>query len=163
MFPVVLLIFLVVPIVEIYLLIQLGGVIGALWTVLLVVLTAVIGVQLLKSQGMATLTRAQQKMHNGEMPAQELLEGLALVVAGAFLLTPGFVTDSLGFLLLLPPTRMVLIAYLSRHLMASGRFVVTGGPGSSGQSTSGEVIDGVNYRHEDDHSEHPAERDQNLK
>ena len=86
MFPVFALIFLIVPLVEFYILIQVGQVIGALWTVFFVVLTAIIGVQLLKSQGLSTLSRAQQKMHQGELPAEELLEGMALLLAGAFLL-----------------------------------------------------------------------------
>ena len=76
MFPVFALIFLLVPLIEIYILIQVGQVIGALWTVFFVVLTAVIGVQLLKSQGLSTLSRAQHKMDSGEMPAQELMEGI---------------------------------------------------------------------------------------
>ncbi|MCZ6724127.1 MAG: FxsA family protein, partial [Gammaproteobacteria bacterium] len=109
MFPVFTVIFLIVPIVEIYLLIQVGQVIGALWTVFLVVLTAVIGVWLLKIQGMSMLQRAQDKMLTGQMPAQEMLEGIGLVLAGAFLLTPGFFTDGIGFLLLFPPTRAWLV------------------------------------------------------
>ena len=156
MFPVFALIFLLVPLVEIYILIQVGQVIGALWTVFFVVLTAVIGVQLLKSQGLSTLTRAQNKMNDGQMPAQELLEGLALVVAGAFLLTPGFFTDAFGFMLLFPLTRAWLIKSLSARLMASGHFVMQGDfhtqhPGAPGQSGSqGDVIEGVKYKKEDD-------------
>lgn len=150
MFPVVALIFLLVPALEIYLLIQVGQWIGALPTALLVILTAVVGVQLLKSQGLSTLTRAQQRMQAGEMPAHELLEGLALVIAGAFLLTPGFFTDGVGFLLLLPITRQPLIAYLSQRLVASGHVVVDGAPGQGGARGEGDVIDGVNYRRHDD-------------
>jgi UPF0716 protein FxsA len=156
MFPVIAVTFLLVPIVEIYLLIQVGQVIGALWTVFLVVLTAVIGVWLLKIQGMSTLQRAQQKMQNGQMPAQEMLEGLGLVLAGAFLLTPGFFTDTIGFLLLLPPTRVWLVGKLVARMMASGQFVgqssVHGyrndiSPGEKGPDRN--VIEGVNYKRED--------------
>ena len=156
MFPVIAVIFLLVPIVEIYLLIQVGQVIGALWTVLLVVLTAVIGVWLLKIQGMSTLQRAQQKMQNGQMPAQEMLEGLGLVLAGAFLLTPGFFTDSIGFLLVLPPTRAWLVGKLVAQMMRSGQFV--GQASIHGyrndahhgeKSSDQDVIEGVNYKRED--------------
>ncbi len=88
------------------------------------VLTAVIGVWLLRIQGLSTLTRAQQKLQENELPARELLEGMALVVAGAFLLTPGFFTDTIGFLLLFPPTRIWLASPLprvwwSRHARAT--------------------------------------------
>jgi UPF0716 protein FxsA len=150
MFPVVALIFLLVPALEIYLLIQVGSVIGGLSTALLVILTAVIGVQLLKSQGLATLSRAQQRMQEGEMPALELLEGIALLVAGAFLLTPGFFTDAVGFVLLFPVTRRPIIRYLSRHLAQSGRFVMHGQPGGVNPGREGDVIDGVSYRNHDD-------------
>ena len=150
MFPLFALIFLVVPVIEIYILIQVGQVIGALWTVFFVVLTAVIGVQLLKQQGLSTLASAQNKMNQGEMPAQELLEGMALMLAGAFLLTPGFFTDAFGFMLLIPLTRRLMLQAVVQRFKTSGRFVVhTNAP--SGQSkSSGDVIDGVNYRKEDE-------------
>lgn len=150
MFPVFALIFLLVPLIEIYILIQVGQVIGALWTVFCVVLTAVIGVQLLKSQGLSTLSRAQHKMNSGEMPAQELMEGFALVIAGAFLLTPGFFTDAFGFLLLFPPTRQLMIRSISNRLMRSGRFTMHTNLNPHQQPSSGDVIDGVKYRKEDD-------------
>ena len=151
MFPVFALIFLIVPLVEIYILIQVGQVIGALWTVFFVVLTAIIGVQLLKSQGLSTLSRAQQKMHQGELPAEELLEGMALLLAGAFLLTPGFVTDSFGFLLLFPPGRAFIIASLVKRLLASGHYVTQGEFRSGSRSRSADVIEDVKYHeHKDD-------------
>jgi UPF0716 protein FxsA len=144
MFPVIAAIFLAVPIIEIYLLIQVGQVIGALWTILLVVMTAVIGVWLLRIQGLSTLMRAQQKMQTGELPAREMLEGMGLVVAGALLLTPGFFTDVVGFLLLFPPTRIWLVSRMA------AKMVVSSPMGSQpGQSSQNNVIDGVNYRRED--------------
>jgi UPF0716 protein FxsA len=165
MFPLIVFFFLAVPIVEIYLLIQVGQVIGAGWTILLVVLTAVIGVWLLRIQGLSTLTRAQRRLQENELPAREILEGMALVVAGAFLLTPGFFTDTLGFLLLFPPTRIWLAS------LAASRMIVStalhgqplhgqANPGQSNpgdplqgrprQNHDGDVIDGVKYRREDD-------------
>ena len=149
MFPVLTLIFLVVPVIEIFLLIQVGQVIGAWWTIGLVVLTAIIGVRLLKIQGVSTLMRAQQKMQSGNMPAQEMLEGIGLIVAGAFLLTPGFFTDGVGFCLLIPPIRRVLVGAIVTRMTVSGQFVsMHGGPGHRPQNDSN-VIDGVNYKRED--------------
>ena len=145
MFPIIAILFLVIPIIEIYLLIQVGSVIGAGWTILLVVLTAVIGVWLLRIQGLSTLTRAQQKLRENELPAKEIIEGMALVVAGAFLLTPGFFTDTIGFLLLFPPTRMALVT------MAASRMVVstTSMYGQAQPRRDGDVIEDVKYRRED--------------
>jgi len=91
------LIFIIVPLVEMLLLFEVAERIGAWSTLGLVVLTAVIGIQILKQQGLATLTRANQRIGSGELPAQEMLEGLFLAVGGAFLLTPGFITDTLDF------------------------------------------------------------------
>jgi len=149
MFPVVTLIFLVVPVIEIFLLIQVGSVIGAWWTIGLVVLTAIIGVRLLKIQGISTLMRAQEKMQTGQMPAQEMLEGIGLIVAGAFLLTPGFFTDAFGFCLLIPPARAWLVSRAVTGMAVSGRFVQTHGPVSPSSPHKPDVIDGVNYRRED--------------
>ena len=91
-------------------LIQVGGVIGALPTVGLVVLTAVVGVWLLRLEGFATLTRVQDKLNRGEIPETELLEGIMLIFGGALLLTPGFFTDFIGFVCLLPGLRRPLAA-----------------------------------------------------
>jgi UPF0716 protein FxsA len=113
--------FIVVPLAELYLIIQVGSMIGALWTVLLVLLTAVIGVQLLRIQGFSTLNRARQNMEMGVMPAMEMMEGMVLAVGGALLITPGFITDTLGFLCLIPPTRRALIRYLMKHTAVQGR------------------------------------------
>lgn len=90
-------------------LVTVGGLVGAGWTVFLVVLTAVIGASLVRSQGINTLARSQDSLARGELPAVELVEGVALLVAGALLLTPGFFTDGIGFLLLVPPLRRWLI------------------------------------------------------
>jgi len=100
------LIFFLTPILEMYLLIEVAGYIQTWPTIGLVMLTAVIGVALLKRQGVATLTRGMSRMNAGEVPAREMAEGILLAVAGALLVTPGFVTDTAGFILLFPPTRM---------------------------------------------------------
>ena len=149
MFPFVAVLFLIVPIIEIYLLIQVGEVIGAGWTILLVVLTAVIGVWLLRIQGLSTLMRAQQRLQANELPASELLEGMALVIAGAFLLTPGFATDTLGFLLLIPFTRQWMVKGAAARMVMSASVHRGQGFGQPGQP--GDVIDGVKYRREDEY------------
>jgi len=152
MFPVITIIFLIVPVLEIYLLIEVGQVIGALWTAFLVVLTAVIGVRLLKIQGISTLTRAQNKMQSGQPPAQEMLEGIGLILAGAFLLTPGFFTDTVGFILLFPPTRIWLVGKMVSNMMVSGRFSLRGfqhQAHSQKSKSNSDVIEGVNYKRED--------------
>lgn len=105
------LLFITVPIIEMWILIEVGSVIGALSTILLVFLTAAIGLMLLRQQGLSTLLRVNQRIEQGQLPASEIIEGVFLAVGGALLLTPGFVTDAIGFACLLPPTR---------KLMASG-------------------------------------------
>ena len=108
--------FIGVPLAEIYLLIQVGGLIGAGWTVFLVLLTAVIGTALLRQQGLSTLFRARQTIEAGGVPALELLEGLMLAIGGALLLTPGFITDAIGFACLLPPTRQLMVRMVLSRL-----------------------------------------------
>ncbi|WP_370981318.1 FxsA family protein [Agaribacterium sp. ZY112] len=103
-----LLLFIIVPLVELLVLIRVGSAIGGLSTVALVVLTAVIGLALIRIQGVQTLMSAQQKMALGETPARELLDGIGLAIAGVFLLLPGFVTDTIGFALLIPGLRQTL-------------------------------------------------------
>ncbi|MFV1873499.1 MAG: FxsA family protein [Oleiphilus sp.] len=103
--PILFLLFILVPVVEMNILIKVGAVIGGLYTIGLVLLTALIGVNLLKKQGLSTFMTAQQKMNSGQMPVTEMAEGLMLAVAGALLLTPGFVTDTVGFFLLTPILR----------------------------------------------------------
>ena len=109
--------FICIPIIEIYLLIHIGGFIGAIPTIGLVLLTAVIGVYLLRQQGLATLGTIQSSLDRHELPAVPLVEGLILLVAGAFLLTPGFFTDSVGFLCLVPRIRQALAAQLLRYFV----------------------------------------------
>ena len=115
LFPLFAVAFFLVPLLEIYLLIKVGGLIGAWPTVALVVLTAVIGGVLLRQQGLSTLMRVQSTMARGQVPAMELLEGAVLLVGGALLLTPGFFTDAVGFLCLLPPTRRAFVQTLLRR------------------------------------------------
>ena len=112
------LLFIIVPIIEITVLINVGEAIGAWNTVGLVLLSAFIGVNMLRYQGLSTLARAQQRAQTGEIPGQEMVEGIVLAVGGALLVTPGFVTDVIGFSCLLPWTRQAF----AKSLMA--RFTV---------------------------------------
>lgn len=139
--------FLLVPLGEIYLLIQVGGLIGALPTVALVVFTAALGAVLIRAQGLATVARMRQSLERGELPALELMEGACLLVAGALLLTPGFVTDTMGFVLLMPGLRRALILALAAR-GAGPRSPPAGGPGPSTPAGPGRVIEGE-YRRED--------------
>lgn len=117
--PLFLLFFIVVPLVEIFILIQVGKQIGGLVTVALVIATAVIGLALLKKQGFQTMASARQKLEQGTIPAREMVDGIFLAVGGALLLTPGFVTDALGFCCLVPGLRQALLGSVIKHLKPS--------------------------------------------
>lgn len=108
-------IFILIPLLEAWLLINVGQVIGAASTIGLIVLTAALGVFWLRKQGISTLARIQNSMAAGKMPATELVEGALLLIAGALLLTPGFATDAIGFLLLWPITRRFGVQWLLKH------------------------------------------------
>jgi len=140
MFRLLLLLFLIIPILEIYLLIQVGGWIGALPTVFLVVLTAVLGAFFLRQQGFATLERVQQTLANGRLPATELLEGAFLLVGGALLLTPGFFTDAIGFACLVPILHRSLIAWAIQRgvVKAAGMGAEHQGPAQGHRTYDGE-------------------------
>ncbi|PID43117.1 MAG: exlusion protein FxsA [Proteobacteria bacterium] len=119
--PVFFIFFIVIPVAEMAVLIHVGKVIGAWYTILLIFLTAVIGASLLKRQGVATLLRAHQKLNSGEIPAKEMFEGFLLALGGAFLLTPGFITDAIGFSLVIPQIRSVLVGYLAKKIVVNGK------------------------------------------
>ena len=102
-------IFVVVTLAEIYVLVTVGQAIGGLSTVLLVIITAFIGSRLLKQQGWSTMAKAQQSIAEGRTPAVEMFEGVVILVSGVLLLTPGFITDILGLLGLMPWSRSYFI------------------------------------------------------
>ena len=108
--------FTIIPIIEIYLLIEIGSVFGALTAVTLVILTGFLGAFLARMQGLQTLYRIQKSLREGRMPSGELLDALLIVIAGLVLLTPGFLTDSAGFLLLIPATRNLIKYWLRRQI-----------------------------------------------
>lgn len=141
-----------VPLIEIAVFIEIGGRIGVGWTLALIVATALAGTALFRIQGLATLARARASLDRGELPVQAVLDGVCLIVAGALLLTPGFVTDAVGGLLLVPPVRRVLQVWVLRRLRESGRVTVTASPPPGGR---GPIIDG-DYAEVDD-DEPPAD------
>ena len=106
--------FTLIPVFEIYLFIKLGGAIGALKTVLLVIITAFAGAYLARMQGMQTMYRVQTSLQQGIIPGEDLIDALLIFVAGIFLLTPGFLTDAFGLLLLYPTTRDLLKRFLKQ-------------------------------------------------
>lgn len=142
-FQIALLFLVVVPFVEIYLLLQVGGIIGAVPTIFLVVLTAVLGAWLLKQQGLATLQRFQASLAQGTLPAYEMVEGPILLVGGALLLTPGFITDIMGFACLIPQLRRKIAQYvIENHLIQAG------GPFQSARPAEKDALEGE-YHKED--------------
>lgn len=148
--------FVVMPLIEILVLIQVGQAIGVWYTLALVVTTAFIGINLLRQQGLSTLLRARSRLDSGEIPAKEMVEGLILAVGGALLVTPGLVTDVLGFCCLIPLIRLRLLARIQDHLIRQVDVEIQRGPrqgpgpsaGGRGASSGGDIIDG-DYRRED--------------
>ena len=96
------LLFTIIPILELYLIIKVGGMIGAFNTVLIILTTGIIGASLAKSQGLIVLSKIQQALNEGRIPGNELLHGLMILIGGATLLTPGFITDLIGLSMLIP-------------------------------------------------------------
>ena len=114
-FKLLLLLFIAIPIFEIYLLIKVGSIIGAIPTILAIIGTAVLGAWLLRMQGISTFNRVQNNLQRGELPAIEMMEGLVLLISGALLLTPGFFTDILGFAALIPTLRRAFIVWALKN------------------------------------------------
>ncbi|MCK5877656.1 MAG: FxsA family protein [Candidatus Marithrix sp.] len=141
-FQFLLLLFITVPVLEIYLLITVGSTIGPLITVLLIIFTAILGTYLLRIQGLATLQKAQTSMGQGQLPAGALIEGIILLISGALLLTPGFVTDAVGFTCLIPPIRRGIANSLVKNIKVNP----TQNPNQSPKNP--DVIEGE-YRRED--------------
>lgn len=136
MIGVLLLLFLLVPVIELYVIVQVGQALGVLPALALLVAISVVGAWLVKREGLGVWRRAQQQMQRGELPTNELIDGVLVLLAGALMLTPGFVTDVAGLLLLLPPTRALArgaalrrsrdrLRVMSRFTAPGGAFVTT--------------------------------------
>jgi UPF0716 protein FxsA len=135
MLPLLLLLFIVVPIVELYVILQVGQAIGVLPTVALLVADSILGSVLMRSQGRTTWRRFNVALAEGRVPHREVLDGALVIFGGALLLTPGFTTDIVGLLLLLPPTRALVRGVLVRRLLP--RLVVSGLGGIRGAPPPG--------------------------
>ena len=140
------LVFFSIPIVEMYLLIEVAERIEALPTILLVMLTAVLGVSLIRQQGLSTLTKGIRRLNQAEIPAAEIIEGVLLAVAGAFLITPGFLTDFIGFMIIIPMIRRITALMLLKRMAVRANFRTNGsdfgGGSNKTRDTSGSVIEG---------------------
>jgi len=121
-----LLLFIVVPLIELYLFMTLGDMIGFWETIGIIIVTAILGAALTKSQGRKALLKFHQATAEGRMPASEALDGIMILLAGAVLITPGFLTDTVGFLLLLPPFRAVVGKGLAKRLKGKVQIVTPG-------------------------------------
>ena len=110
--------FTIIPIFEIYLLIKIGTVFGALTSIALVIFTGILGAYLARIQGLQTLFRIQESLREGRMPSGELLDALIIGLAGLVLLTPGFLTDTIGFILLVPSSRNAIKSWLRHQIEA---------------------------------------------
>lgn len=135
--------FIVVPLVEIYVLIQVGQVIGVWWTILLLVADSILGTWLIRREGGRAWRALQTALSSGRMPAKELADGALILIGGTLMLSPGFVTDAFGILLILPFTRPVARRLLTT--VVARRLVVVPPPGrrppGDGPVVPGEVVD----------------------
>ena len=160
-FLLLLLIFVVVPIVEIYVIIQVGQAIGALWTVALLIADSIVGTMLMKSQGRAAWRRFQLALAEGRVPAREVVDGALVIFGGAFLITPGFITDIIGILLLLPPTRALFRRLVTRMFIRGSVIGFVGARGAetyernrqrrrgSGGPVDGDYVEGTATEYDD--------------
>lgn len=139
--------FIIVPLVELWLLIVVGNQIGALATIVLVVITAIVGSQLARRQGMSVIQRIQATQARGEVPALPMVNGLALLLAGFMLLTPGLITDGCGFALLVPRLREKIARYLLSKVTISTPFGQHG-PFGGAKSADDDIIEGEAERKE---------------
>ncbi|MGA1874066.1 MAG: FxsA family protein [bacterium] len=111
--------FVIVPIIELALLIEIGGLLGTVNTILLIFITGILGAALAKHEGLGVISRIREELGRGQIPPQELFDGFCILVGGLLLLTPGFLTDALGFSLLIPITRRGIEKYLRSKIEES--------------------------------------------
>ena len=142
------LILVIVPIIEITLFVQIGGAIGLGWTLLVILATAMFGAHAIRRQGIDALARAQAQMATGKPPVGEIVHGVLILMAGILLLTPGFMTDALGFLLLFPPTRLFVLELAAGFILPKLFSGFSVRRGSTQNPADAKIIDG-DYRVED--------------
>ncbi|MEJ7892214.1 MAG: FxsA family protein [Solirubrobacteraceae bacterium] len=139
--PLLVLLFLVVPIAELYVIIQVGQAIGVLPTIAILLLDSLVGAWLLRTQGRLAWRRFSDTLAAGRPPAREVIDGGLILLGGAFLLTPGFLTDLLGIVLLLPPTRALVRRVLARRLLGRMTASMARGPAAPPPRPGGEAYD----------------------
>ena len=139
LFRIFLILFITIPLVEIAILINIGKIIGAGYTIALVIGTAFLGVSLLRIQGISTLAKVQANINRGQLPTTELIEGLILLISGVLLLTPGFFTDMVGFLMLVPALRQRLAETFFVNFMKNRINI------RQTQTRSGNIIEGEHW------------------
>ncbi|MFT2112279.1 FxsA family protein [Marinomonas sp. 2405UD68-3] len=139
---------LLIPIIEILVLIEVGGQIGGLNAVLLIFATAIFGIGIIRKQGGETLLKAQEKLKVNVLPAQEMVDGILLAISGVFLVIPGFVTDAIGILLLIPPVRKGIFYTVFLKLIASK--INASASYASRHKDNGDVIEGEYTRENKD-------------
>jgi UPF0716 protein FxsA len=149
MLPLLLLIFIVVPIAELAVIIQVGQEIGVWWTIAILILDSVLGALLMRSQGRLAWRRFNETLQAGRPPAREVLDGVLVIFGGAFLLTPGFITDIFGVIFLLPPTRAIVRRLLVRRF--SDRMIVAARTRAGTWSSRPGDVDGTAVDVEPDH------------
>ena len=110
--------FILVPIIEISLFIEIGSIIGSFYTIMLIFITAIVGVFFVRQQGISTFQKLTSQLQNLETPVQTMFEGLVILISGILLITPGFFTDALGFLGLIPFTRIIFIKLVASYILS---------------------------------------------
>tara|TARA_B100001248_G_scaffold194955_1_gene149772 strand:- start:28 stop:462 length:435 start_codon:yes stop_codon:yes gene_type:complete len=118
LFFIIIAIFVLIPIIEISLFIEIGSIIGSFYTVMLIFLTAIVGVFFVRQQGISTFQKLASQLRNLEAPVQTMFEGLVILIAGILLITPGFFTDALGFLGLIPVSRIIFIKLVASYILS---------------------------------------------
>lgn len=143
--------FIIVPILELYVIIQVGQAIGVWWTILLLIADSILGTWLMRSQGRAAWRRFNGAMSEGRIPAREVLDGTLIIFGGAFLLAPGFITDAFGLFFLIPPTRAIARRFIIR--VFGGRFRIA----TVGFDAANRYYDGRRQRRTEDYVEGTAQ------
>ena len=110
--------FILIPIIEISLFIEIGSIIGSFYTIILIFITAIVGVFFVRQQGISTFQKLTLQLQNLETPVQTMFEGLVILISGILLITPGFFTDALGFLGLIPFTRIIFIKLVASYILS---------------------------------------------
>ncbi len=141
-----------VPLLELYVIVQVAGGLGTGQTIVLLLVVSVVGAWMVRRSGLGVLNQIRTRLAQGELPGNELVDGLLILLAGAFMLTPGFLTDVLGLFLLFPPTRVavrsVLVRRYSQRITVAGRTGGAGAPGGTGRS--GPALDAESFPNDSD-------------